>query len=66
MTLFHITDEALVPVSKTFFESEALQERRDIQRLIKNHIAVLDKICWLLLRSMASLRSPGVVLICWP
>ena len=43
MTLFHITDEALVPVSKTFFESEALRERQDIQRLIKNHIAVLDK-----------------------
>lgn len=43
MALFHITNEALVPVSRTLFESEALRERQDIQRLVKNHIGVLGK-----------------------
>lgn len=41
MALFHIANEGLIPVNKTGFESEALRERQDIQRLVKNHIAVL-------------------------
>lgn len=41
MALFHISNDQLVPVSKTLFESEAMRERQDIQRLVKNHIAVL-------------------------
>jgi len=41
MALFHIANEGLIPVSKTLFESEALRERQDLQRLVKNHIAVL-------------------------
>ena len=43
MALFHITADALIPVSRTLFENEALRERQDIQRLIKNNISALDK-----------------------
>lgn len=41
MALFHITEDALIPVAKTEFESESLRERQDVQRLLKDHIAVL-------------------------
>lgn len=41
MALFHITPNALVPVTKTGFDTEFLRERQDIQRLLKDHIAAL-------------------------
>ena len=41
MALFHLTDDALSPVSKTDFAKEALRERQDIQRLLKQHISAL-------------------------
>lgn len=41
MALFHITDNALNPVTQTDFEQEALRERQDIQRLLKDHINAL-------------------------
>lgn len=43
MALFHLTDNALLPVDKTQFENESLRERQDLQRLIKDHIAALGK-----------------------
>jgi hypothetical protein len=41
MALFHITADALIPVHRTAFEQEALRERQDIQRLLKDHISAL-------------------------
>jgi len=41
MPLYHLTDEALIPVEQTGFEKEVLRERQDLQRLLKKHIAAL-------------------------
>lgn len=41
MALFHLTDDALSPINKTDFTKEALRERQDIQRLLKQHILAL-------------------------
>ena len=41
MALYHLTDDALIPVAQTDFEKEALRERQDLQRLLKDHISAL-------------------------
>jgi hypothetical protein len=43
MPLFRVTSDALVPVKQTTFGAERLQERRDLQRLLKNNIAAIDE-----------------------
>lgn len=42
MALYHIGDNTLTPIRKTAFEHEALRERQDIQRLLKENIEVLE------------------------
>jgi hypothetical protein len=42
MPLFRVTPEALVPVHATTFGAERIQERRDLQRLLKKNIAAID------------------------
>ncbi len=41
MALFHITSNALNSVKKTDFQEEALRERQDIQRLLKDNVNAL-------------------------
>ena len=41
MALYHITDDALISIEPTGFEKEALRERQDLQRLLKEHISAL-------------------------
>jgi hypothetical protein len=41
MTIFQITKDTLVPLTETRFDAERIYERRDLQRLIKEHISVL-------------------------
>jgi hypothetical protein len=38
MTLYRITDTGLAPIEKTSFQAEGIQERRDLQRLIRGSI----------------------------
>lgn len=42
MPIYEITDEAFRPLTPTRFESEGLYERRDLQRLLRDQISVLD------------------------
>lgn len=41
MAIFEITKENLIPLSETKFGSEGIYERKDLQRLLKQHIDVL-------------------------
>ena len=41
MALYHLTDDALNPVTQTDFTAEDLRERQDIQRILKEHIFAL-------------------------
>ena len=41
MTIFQITKESLVPLAETRFGAEGIYERKDLQRVIRDHIEVL-------------------------
>jgi len=43
MPIFEICTDGLRPVSETSFGAEGLYERRDIQRLLRENIGVLDE-----------------------
>lgn len=43
MPIFEVTDLALRPLQPTRFETEGLFERRDLQRLLRDQIGVLDE-----------------------
>jgi hypothetical protein len=43
MSLYRITTDTLEPVSRTTFAAESLLERKDLQRLLKQNIAVLGE-----------------------
>ncbi|MGS2723966.1 hypothetical protein ACVBEJ_09475 [Porticoccus sp. GXU_MW_L64] len=42
MALYQLTDDALSPLVSTSFQEENLWERRDLQRLLKSNIEVID------------------------
>jgi hypothetical protein len=42
MTIFQITKDNLVPLAETRFDAEGIYERKDLQRVIREHIEVLD------------------------
>jgi hypothetical protein len=42
MTIFQITKDNLVSLAETRFDAEGIYERKDLQRLIRDHIEVLD------------------------
>jgi hypothetical protein len=42
MPLYQLTNEELMPLNQTSFQAENFQERRDIQRLLKDNIAAID------------------------
>lgn len=42
MAIFEITQESLIPLFETKFGSEGIYERKDLQRLLKQHIDVLS------------------------
>ena len=39
MSLFHIANQQLIPLTQTTFAAEGLQERQDLQKALKRHIA---------------------------
>lgn len=41
VTIFQITKDNLVPLAETRFDAEGIYERKDLQRVIKDHIEVL-------------------------
>jgi RecB family endonuclease NucS len=41
MPIFEVTDKEILPVEETTFNFAGLQERRDLQRLLRNHIEVI-------------------------
>lgn len=43
MPIFQVTPEALQPLSQTTFGAEGIMERRDIQRMLREQISVLDE-----------------------
>ena len=43
MPIFQVTPEALQPLSQTTFGAEGIMERRDLQRMLREQIGVLDE-----------------------
>lgn len=43
MPIFHVTPQELKPISETTFGAEGILERRDLQRMLRNQIHVLDE-----------------------
>jgi len=43
MPIFHVTPQELKPISETTFGAEGILERRDLQRMLRNQIQVLDE-----------------------
>jgi hypothetical protein len=41
VTIFQITKDNLVPLAETRFDAEGIYERKDLQRVIRDHIEVL-------------------------
>lgn len=41
MAIFQITKDSLVPLAETRFDAEGIYERKDLQRVIKDHVEVL-------------------------
>jgi RecB family endonuclease NucS len=42
MAIFRMTKEAFVPLSETQFSTENVLERKDLQRLLRTHIGLID------------------------
>ena len=45
MTLFHIANQQLTPLTQTTFAAEGLQERQDLQEALKRNIAAIAPDC---------------------
>ena len=41
MPIYEMTDKEITPVKETTFNFAGLQERRDLQRLLRDHIEVI-------------------------
>ena len=41
MPIYEVTDKEILPVEETTFNFVGLQERRDLQRLLRDHIEVI-------------------------
>lgn len=46
MTLFHIANQQLTPLTQTTFAAEGLQERQDLQEALKRNIAAIAPTAW--------------------
>lgn len=43
MTIFHYTGDELIPIGETTFGVEGIMERKDLQRLLRSQISVIDE-----------------------
>jgi len=43
MTIFHYTPDGLKPINETNFGAEGIMERKDLQRLLRSQISVIDE-----------------------